>query len=167
MEGDNTSTLYFYPSKVKNFFLFVMGLAFIAFGALVCGAAFYEGDYGVSVVGALLALFFGIMVFAIGKGILSSRPYLILTKEALIINAVAKNNAFSIEWDDIIGYNIRDVNFSKFIGIILYDEEKYRARSHSREENNRSNSLDLGLFLHSHYRRFVSRTPTFARTNVF
>jgi len=32
MEDKDTSNLHFYPSKVKNFLLTIMGLAFIAIG---------------------------------------------------------------------------------------------------------------------------------------
>ncbi|ASN06077.1 STM3941 family protein [Virgibacillus necropolis] len=124
---ENTQKLYFYSSKVKNVLLLIVGLVFIAFGVLVCGAAFNERDFLISGVGAFIALFFGLLTFGILKKMLSPKPYLILTEEELIINASSKK-AIPIKWDDIEGYNIQNVHFSKFIEIMLHDEEKYRAR---------------------------------------
>src|SRR5690625_7958065 len=127
-----------------------MGLLFIGLGLVVCGAAFNTGYFFASGSGALLVLFFSFMIVVIVKGMLCSKPYLILTEEVLITSALSKN-AIPIQWDDIKGYNIRHVNFNRFIEIILYDEEKYRARMSNtmRRLNKVKEIVDSTLFARS------------------
>ncbi|MFD1068254.1 STM3941 family protein [Oceanobacillus locisalsi] len=119
--------VYFYPPRVKNIFLFLMGLVFVAFGMVVCVFAFKERDFFISGVGAFLAVLFGFLILMILKGIVGSKPHITLTKETLTIGAGSKH-AIPLKWDDIIGYSIRNIGFSKYIEIVLYDEEKYRNR---------------------------------------
>ena len=147
MESENSLELHFYQSKIRNILLIIMEFLFIALGVVVCGAAFKTGDFFVSGAGALLVLFFSFMIVVIVKGMLGSKPYLILTEEVLITSALSKN-AIPIQWDDIKGYNIRHVNFNRFIEIILYDEEKYRARmSNTMRRLNKVNKIvDSTLF---------------------
>src|SRR5690625_3329989 len=91
MDSENSLELHFYQSKIRNILLIIMGLLFIALGVVVCGAAFKTGDFFASGAGALLVLFFSFMIVVIVKGMLSSKPYLILTEEVLIISALSKN----------------------------------------------------------------------------
>src|SRR5690625_1671538 len=122
MDSENSLELHFYQSKIRNILLIIMGLLFIALGVVVCGEAFKTGDFFASGAGALLVLFFSFMIVVIVKGMLGSKPYLILTEEVLITSALSKN-AIPIQWGDIKGYNIRHVNFNRFIEIILRSEE--------------------------------------------
>lgn len=116
--------LHFYPSKIRNFLLLIMGIVFSAFGFLICVAAFNDGDYFHSALGATLGLFFAVVIIVGFKKFFSSEPYLILTKEELILSASSKN-PIPIKWKDIEGYRIREIKFNKFVEILLHDDEKY------------------------------------------
>ncbi|MGP4040982.1 STM3941 family protein [Gracilibacillus sp. D59] len=121
----NTNAIYFYYPKIKNICYMVLSLAFIGFGAIICWFALEEGDFFASLIGAFLIMFFTFLIYILIKRLRESKPYLILTDEELIINPSSKHS-IPIKWVDIEGYNIREVNFNKFIEIELYDEEKYR-----------------------------------------
>lgn len=125
MEEENTTTLYFYPSKIKNIFFIIMGIAFIVGGIAVCFVAFKDGDYVISLIGLFLAILFSWLIFMMLKRMIADAPYLVLTEEELIINPAAKNSV-PIKWTDVEGYKILRVQFNKFIEIILDDEEKYK-----------------------------------------
>ncbi|MDX8045386.1 STM3941 family protein [Gracilibacillus sp. S3-1-1] len=122
---ERKQALYFYRPRVKNILLLIMCSVYMAFGVVVGGFAFNEQNYLMSGVGALLAICFGFLIFISLKRIFGSKPYLILTEETLTISAPSKN-AVPLRWEDIEGYDIRSVNFSKVIEIKLRDEEKYR-----------------------------------------
>jgi len=128
---ENTEEMNYYPPKLKNIFLLIMALVFAGFGVLLLFVAYNEGDYGMSILGAALGIFF-IVLFVMGLNRLwNPGPYLTLTREELIINASAKN-PIHIAWEDIKGFSIYKKSYNKFLGVILYDEEKYRAQMTSK-----------------------------------
>jgi len=121
----------YYSPKLKNIFLLIMCLFFIAFSILLSIVAYNEGDYGMSIIGAVLGVTF-IVLFVMGLNKLwNPGPYLTLTKEELIINASARN-PIHIAWEDIKGFSIYKKNYNKILGVILYDEEKYRNQMSSK-----------------------------------
>ena len=128
---ENTNGIHFYPSKVKNVLLLTMCLLFFALGVLVVIGALTEDDIGIVVLGIALAIIFGILfVFGL-KRVWNPGPYLMLTSDELIINASNKN-AIHIKWVDIRGFNTFKSQNNKFVGVILYDPDKYREQMSSK-----------------------------------
>lgn len=125
MEEKHSTTLYFYPSKVKNILFIIMGIVFVVSGVAVCFIAFKDEEYVMSIIGAGMAIFFIWLLFTLIKRLITAAPYLILTEEELMINPYTEKS-IPIKWEDIEGYSIKHVQFNKFIEIILYDEEKYK-----------------------------------------
>ncbi len=78
---------------------------------------------------------------------MNPKPYLTLTEEELIIQPSSKHPT-SIKWIDIEGYNVWEVDFDKFIELLLSDEEKYRARMSSkmRKLNKLNEVMNLASF---------------------
>lgn len=124
---DRQQDLYFYSPKIKNAFIVLLTTGFLVFSVLVGGYAFNLGDYFIGALGVLLTLVFSFATYAGLKRVFLSKPYLILTEEELIIGASSKN-AVPLQWEDIIGYDVRSVSFNKLIEIMLDDEGKYRRR---------------------------------------
>ncbi|HLR69186.1 phage holin family protein [Virgibacillus alimentarius] len=122
---EKSQEMHFYESKIRLIFLLILGVVFILFGVLVGIFAFNEGDLGMGALGAVLALFFAFCIVMGLKRLGNPGPYLTLTEEDLIINA-SSNNPIYIKWVDIEAFSIYKKNNNKFIGVILYDEEKYR-----------------------------------------
>lgn len=132
MKVDDRSTIYFYSSGVKLLFWFILTWLIDMF---ICVAAFREGHTPLGVVCTFIAqVLFGFIGFIIIKGIWNPNPYLILTENALIVSAIVRNKTTAIEWDDIIGYNVRNRDFRKFIEVILYDEKKYLDKKFNRKQ---------------------------------
>lgn len=127
MELEDTGELSFYQSKIKIMLIIMIGLIFAAFGIVLCVAAFELGDFVMSGIGALTALLCFFAIFVLVRRLLHSKPYLIITQDELIVGASSKN-AIPIQREDIRGYHIFHVHFTKTIEVILYDEEKYRDR---------------------------------------
>src|SRR5699024_9406674 len=125
MEEEHSTTLYFYPSKVKMILFIIIGIVFLVFGVAVCFAAFKDEVYVISLISAGIATFFTWLLFTLIKRLITAAPYLVLTEEELMINPYTEKS-IPIKWEDIEGYSIKHVQFNKFIEIVLYDEEKYK-----------------------------------------
>src|SRR5699024_994671 len=129
MEKDNSTTLYFYPSQVKNVLLVITFLVFIVGGIAICDTAFKNEDYLMVLLGGFIAIFFTIPIPIFIKNIIKPVPYLALTEKELIMNPSGKKPAH-IKWVDIERYQIKSFrikfNTLTFIEIILNDEEKYK-----------------------------------------
>ena len=129
MEKDNSTTLYFYPSQVKNVLFVITFLVFIVGGIAICDTAFKNEDYLMVLLGGFIAIFFTIPIPIFIKNIIKPVPYLALTEKELIMNPSGKKPAH-IKWVDIERYQIKSFrikfNTLTFIEIILYDEEKYK-----------------------------------------
>ncbi len=145
--GGIMEDLYFYSSKIRTFFLILLGIGFTALGIFVGRVALNEEDFFVSVVGAASGLGFGFATLVLFKSLFSHKPYLILTKEELIMNASSRN-PIPIKWEDIESYRIRKLNFNKFIDINLHDDEKYfdLMTTNVRRLNKLNKSMDYALF---------------------
>lgn len=128
MGSDDVS---FYASVVKTLFLYIV--LFIT--ASLIGVIFFIGGYtAAGVVCMVIAgLLLVVTVFFIEKGLLHPNPYLMLTDEELIIGSIVRDKTHTIEWDDIIGYNILKMEFRTYIEINLYDEKKYLDRKFGRK----------------------------------
>lgn len=129
MEKDNSTTLYFYPSKVKNVLFVVIGPIFAVGGTAMCYTAFKNEDYFMGLLGGGIAILFTISIPLFIKNIIKPIPLLVLTEKELIMNPGAKK-PIPIKWEDIEDYRIRtshiQFNTLTFIELILYDEEKYK-----------------------------------------
>ena len=129
MEEQHSTTLSFYPSKIKNVFFVIMGVVFVVGGTAICYTAFKNEDYLMSLLGGGSAILFTIAIPLFIKRIINPVPSLVLTEKELIMNPGAKH-PIPIKWEDIEGYRIRDKHIYfytyTFIEIILYDEEKYQ-----------------------------------------
>lgn len=133
MRGKST-TLYFYPSKVKSIVIIILGFIFLVVGGVMCYVSFRRGEYFMSVLGGVTAIFLVFLLPLLLIRTLKSLPFLLLTDEELFINPGAKNS-IPIKWEDLEGYQIRTIhtksNTLTFIEIILYDDEKYKAQMSS------------------------------------
>ena len=129
MGEDNSTTLYFYLSKVKSVLFVIAGFVFAPGGIAICNTAFKNEDYFMSLLGGVIAIFSTISIPLFIKNIIKPVPYLALTEKELIMNPGAKK-PIMIKWEDVEGYRIRTVhtrfNTLTFIEIVLYDEEKYK-----------------------------------------
>ena len=83
MEEDNTTTLYFYPSRVKIIIISILVIVFLIGGTAMCFIAFKNEDYPISLLGGVIATFFVLMMPAIVKKIIKPLPFLVLTKKKL------------------------------------------------------------------------------------
>src|SRR5690625_538026 len=137
----NSTTLYFYPSKVKNIFFVITGIVFLVFGVAVCFAAFKDEVYVICLISAGLGLYVIWLLFKLIKKLITAAPYLVLTEEELEINPYTEKS-IPIKWEDIEGYSIEHIQFNKFIEIVLYDEEKYKEQmSNTRQKLNAVNTV--------------------------
>src|SRR5699024_6075674 len=129
MREYNSTTLYFYLSKVKRVLFFITGFVFTPRGIAMCYNTFKNEDYLMRLLGGVIAIFYTISIPYIRKNIIKPVHYLILTEQELIMNPGAKK-PIRIKWEDVEGYRIRTVhirfNTLTFIEIVLYDEEKYK-----------------------------------------
>lgn len=132
MEEDNTTTLYFYPSRVKIIIIGIIGVVCIVGCTAVCFIAFKNEDYLLSLLGGVIATFFVLMVPSIVKKIIKPLPFLVFTKKEIILNQGTKNPV-SIKWKDVERYKIqghrigvKSLTSFTFLDFILYDEEKYK-----------------------------------------
>ena len=132
MEEDNTTTLYFYPSRVKIIIISILVIVFLIGGTAMCFIAFKNEDYLISLLGGVIATFFVLMVPVIVKKIIKPLPFLVLTKKEIILNQGTKNPV-SIKWKDVERYKIQGHHIGAksftsftFLDFILYDEEKYK-----------------------------------------
>lgn len=143
---ENKQELHFYTSRVKSFFWLILGFVFIAFGALISVAAWIERDYLISVLGICLSVFFAFLCFAVLKRLRKPRPYLVLTDEELIINP--SKHTIPIKWEDIQSFRKREAHFNKFLEIVLYNEDEYRAlmSNRTRRFNKPNDMLNLSPF---------------------
>lgn len=129
MEEDNTTTLYFYPSRVKIIIISILVIVFLIGGTAMCFIAFKNEDYPISLLGGVIATFFVLMMPAIVKKIIKPLPFLVLTKKEIILNQGTKNPV-SIKWKDVERYKIQAHHINSIsltcLDFILYDEEKYK-----------------------------------------
>lgn len=132
--NEKSTTLYFYPSKIKSIFFTIFSFLFLVVGVVMCYTSFRSGEYFMSLLGGIIAVFLTLFISLNIIRILKSLPYLVLTDKELIMYPGTKNAA-PIKWEDIKGCHIRTIhlkyNTLTFIEIILYDEEKYKAQMSS------------------------------------
>lgn len=138
MKEGNSRAIYFYPSKIKYVSLIILGIVFAVGGIAMCYSAFKNDDYTNSLIGAGIAIFFGLPIPFVFKVMIDALPYLCLTEKELIINPLGKN-PLPIKRVDIKGYRMLYIRFNTFIEIILYDEEKYT--KHMSKTHRKLNSI--------------------------
>src|SRR5699024_12618741 len=92
MEEDNTTTLYFYPSRIKIIIIGIIGVVCIVGCTAVCFIAFKNEDYLISLLGGVIATFFVLMVPSIVKKIIKPLPFLVLTNKEIILYQGTKNS---------------------------------------------------------------------------
>src|SRR5699024_1281126 len=102
MGEDNSTTLYFYLSKVKSVLFVIAGFVFAAGGIAMCYTTFNNEDYLMCLLGGVIAIFSTISIPVFIKNIIKPAPYLILTEQELIMNPGAKN-PIRIKWEDVEG----------------------------------------------------------------
>src|SRR5699024_417863 len=61
MEEKHSTTLYFYPSKVKMILFIIMGVIFVVSGVVVCFIAFKYEEYVMSIIGSGMVILFILM----------------------------------------------------------------------------------------------------------
>lgn len=125
MKQVNEKTLYFYSSKIKNTFMAIMCVLLVILGIAVFIGSFEVKDYGLGLLGIFITFFFSWLTIFLIKKIIVSEPYLILTEEALMIDAPLKS-AIPLKWEDIEWYEVEHMNFNTIIEFVVSDEEKYK-----------------------------------------
>src|SRR5699024_12326851 len=106
MEEQHSTTLSFYPSKIKNVFFVIMGVVFVVGGTAICYTALKNEDYLMSLLGGGSAILFTIAIHLFIKRIINAVSSLVLTDNELIMNSGAKY-PIPIIWHDIEKYRIR------------------------------------------------------------
>lgn len=128
---EKSTTLCFYPSKIKSILIIIFGFVFLVVGVVMFYDSFKRGEYFLSLVGGVAAIFLALSIPLMIIRIIKSLPYLVLTDKELIMYPGTKN-AIPVKWEDIDGYHIRTIHLKYntliFIEIILHDEEKYKAQ---------------------------------------
>ncbi|PFA67073.1 hypothetical protein CN378_11895 [Bacillus sp. AFS015802] len=118
--------IHFYESKKKlsliaiGCVLFVVVCMYMAFDFF-----FVDINYLIGTVVALSGLFFLFCLIQIFKKLSSKVPHVSMTQDHLILY-VLPSNPVPIIWEDIKSYIHYKVYRNAFIGLNLYNEEKYR-----------------------------------------
>ncbi|SHM54499.1 STM3941 family protein [Gracilibacillus kekensis] len=124
---DKSHEFCFYVSKFKLVFLIFIMSAMGVLDVFILEQAYNNGDTSAVFISAFIFLFTVFIIYLLIKKLLKNAPYLIIKNEGLIINANSKRPHF-VKWEDIEGYKIREMNFYKYIDIILKNEEVYREK---------------------------------------
>ncbi|WP_080874024.1 STM3941 family protein [Oceanobacillus timonensis] len=122
----NSQEMYFKSPKGKSFVSFIFSLAFFTLGIALCTYFFKEGNTVDGFIFAVFPLIFGVSTLLMFKMLVTSDPYITLTKEELIVKHPLKR-AMRLRWTYIRRYDIRKVNLISSIVIYLDDNEEYKA----------------------------------------
>lgn len=137
MDRQSTQDLYFYSPKGKNLMISILLLGFTVLGIIICIDGFtYENTSNVLIGGITVLISSPLVLLFSVRGILTSKPFAIITHKELTFNATTKNPTV-IQRIDIKGYEIKSIHLNDFVELDLHNEETYRAQmSHMNKKLN-------------------------------